>query len=141
MGHQSYILYFNTEEEKKKIIAVLNSPDKYEGKNGTCLEDTYNYLLSNRKNEDLRILHSTVLRKSDRLRHAHAVIYDNKSGNVIEVSNCFKHNPIEIPFMLWVKLGEVKDIKMYKLKQFTSLLLKTKMYKFYHLPDFTNYYD
>jgi hypothetical protein len=24
MGHQSYILYFNTEEEKKKIIDILN---------------------------------------------------------------------------------------------------------------------
>jgi len=108
---------------------------------GTCLKDTYNYLLSNQKNKDLRILHSTVLRKSDRLRHPHSVIYDNKSGNVIEVSNSFKHKHIEMPFMLWIKLGEVKDIKMYKLEQLTSLLLKTKRWTFYHLPDFTNYYD
>ena len=108
---------------------------------GTCIKDTYNYVMRNSHNKNLRVIHSTVLRPSDRLRHPHSVIYNNETGNILEVSNSYKKKNVELPFMIWVVMGNVKNIKLYKPSELTSLILKTRKWDFYHLPDFKNYYE
>ena len=100
----------------------------------TCLEDTYYYVCEVANKEDYTIIHSIVERRSDRLRHPHAVVYNKKTGNILEVSNDFKDNIVELPFMLWIRLGNVSDIKQYTLQEYNSKLLETERWDFWDLP-------
>jgi hypothetical protein len=99
----------------------------------TCLEDTYWFLYSRPDADDFTIIHAIVERKSDRLRHPHAVIYNKKTGNIHEVSNRNKFNNIILPFKLWIAMGNVSNVKQYTLNEFNDLMIKTEMWDFYHL--------
>ena len=99
----------------------------------TCLEDTYYFIEESREFDRYNIIHAIVQRKSDGLRHPHAVVYDKTTKDILEVSNSFKHNNVKLPFMLWVMLGKVSNIKQYTINEFRTLLLDTKEWNFYHL--------
>tara|TARA_R110000787_G_scaffold272647_2_gene380147 strand:- start:447 stop:800 length:354 start_codon:yes stop_codon:yes gene_type:complete len=99
----------------------------------TCLEDTYYYVSEVANKEDYTIIHSIVERPSDRLRHPHAVVYNKKTGNILEVSNAFKDNIIEMPFMVWIRLGNVSDIIQYTLGEYVAKMLETEKYEFWDL--------
>jgi hypothetical protein len=101
----------------------------------TCLQDTYNYLFYNLDRENFTIIHAIVERHSDKLRHPHAVIYNKITGNIHEVSNIFKKNNIITSFKDWIILGKVSNIKQYTFQEINNLLLKTKIWDFYHLPN------
>ena len=99
----------------------------------TCLEDTYYYLCKVANKEDYTIIHSIVERRSDRLRHPHAVVYDKKRGMILEVSNDFKDKPMELPFMIWVRLGNVSNIIQYTFLEYNAKLLSTEKWDFWDL--------
>ena len=99
----------------------------------TCLQDTYNFMYLKSDADDYMIIHAIVERKSDRLRHPHAVIYNKKTGNIHEVSNVFKNKNIVIPFILWINLGNVSNVKQYTFNELNDKLIKTKKWEFYHL--------
>jgi len=99
----------------------------------TCLEDTYEYVSKMANKEDYTIIHSIVQRHSDGLRHRHSVVYNKKTKNIMEVSNSFKNNIIEMPFMLWVELGKVSNIITYSHKEYTTKLLETRVWDFWDL--------
>jgi hypothetical protein len=99
---------------------------------GTCLEDTYHFL-EKQISDDYMIIHAIVERKSDKLRHPHAVIYNKKTGNIHEVSNNFKTKNVVLPFKLWIALGKVSNVKLYTFIEIRKLLLQTKLWTFYHL--------
>jgi|688.fasta_scaffold1081356_1 hypothetical protein len=104
---------------------------------GTCIEDTY-YFVNDREmlgDHNWTIIHSIVERKSDGLRHPHSVAYNTKTGNITDATNSRKDNPITLPFMVWIRLGNVGNIKQYTPSEFRTLLLKTKRWDFYHLTD------
>ena len=94
-------------------------------------------LFSTLKGEDVNtnytIIHAIVERESDGLRHPHAVVYNKNTGYIHEVSNCFKKENIVIPFLLRMKLGHVSDIKQYTFNEYSSNLIKTKIWDFWHL--------
>jgi len=99
----------------------------------TCIEDTYWFLRSQPNQEDFTIIHALVERSRDKLIHPHAVIYNEKTGNIHEVSNKFKNKNVVLPFPLWVALGNVTQIKKYTLREYNDLLIKHKKWEFYHL--------
>ena len=99
----------------------------------TCLQDTYNWLGDKKDKNDYTIIHAIVERRSDKLRHPHAVIYNKITGNIHEVSNDFKNHNFIIPFMVWISVGNVSNIKQYDFNELTEKLLKTKKWDFYHL--------
>jgi len=99
----------------------------------TCLQDTYWFLYSRPDADDFTIIHAIVERKSDRLRHPHAVIYNKKTGDIHEVSNSFKDKNVVLPFRLWIAMGNVSDIKQYTMNEISDLLRKTRKWNFYHL--------
>tara|TARA_R110002126_G_scaffold283948_1_gene433443 strand:+ start:374 stop:730 length:357 start_codon:yes stop_codon:yes gene_type:complete len=99
----------------------------------TCLEDTYYYLCEVANKEDYTIIHSIVERRSDRLRHPHAVVYNKKTGNILEVSNAYRDNIIEMPFMLWIRLGNVSNIIQYSLGEYVEKMLEAEKYEFWDL--------
>ena len=99
---------------------------------GTCIQDTY-YFVEQQRSDDYIILHAMVERKSDKLRHPHAVVYNKKTGDIHEVSNDFKTRNIVMPFKLWIALGKVSNVKLYTYTEMKKLLLKTRMWMFYHL--------
>ena len=103
---------------------------------GSCIEDTYYFVKEHSKNgiNDFMIIHAIVERKCDGLRHPHSVAYNKKTGNIHEVSNDFKNNNVILPFALWIKLGKVSNVKQYTEYEMRKLVLKTKMWEFYHLP-------
>lgn len=105
----------------------------------TCLEDTFHYLFKKLsfERDNFTIIHAIVERSSDGLRHPHAVIYNKITKNIHEVSNSFKTENIIMPFMLWVNLGNVSDIKQYSYEEMLLLLRKHKVYTFYHLPQYS----
>jgi hypothetical protein len=99
----------------------------------TCLEDTYWFLYHREDKENFHIIHAIVERRHDRLRHPHAVIYNKKTGNIHEVSNRFKKKNVIYPFILWASVGNVSNIKQYTFEEINNLVVKTKMWDFYHL--------
>jgi hypothetical protein len=104
---------------------------------GTCIEDTY-YFVNEREMEgdnNWTIIHAIVERKSDGLRHPHSVAYNKKTGNITDATNDFKHRPITLPFMLWVKLGKVGNIKQYTPSEMRKEMIRTKRWDFYHITD------
>ena len=103
----------------------------------TCIKDTYKFVEKHfiMGNKDFMIIHAIVERVSDNLRHAHAVVYNKQTGNIHEVSNSFKNKNIIIPFSLWLKIGKVSNIKQYTFNEFNELMIKTKIWDFYHLPN------
>ena len=103
----------------------------------TCLQDTYNFLTERRAilHKGIgryNIVHSVVQRFSDNLRHPHAVVFDRKLGMILEVSNKFKHSPVVVPFMIWMREGRVSDIKIYTHDEIRSEILKHETWDFYH---------
>jgi len=124
---------------------------------GTCLIDTFNYLSQvirkphwclelpsqihyytvdvSRENEKRYcILHANVISSWGK-QHPHAVIYDKEKDEIIEVSNCFKHKPVRLPYKMWCIMGKTSDVKMYNHDEFVSLLIKHKRISFYHLDE------
>jgi len=101
----------------------------------TCLQDTWNWLVVREDIKDYTIIHAIVERRSDRLRHPHAVIYNKITGNIHEVSNSFKNDNFILPFMVWISLGNVSNIKQYDFDELNKKLIKTKKWDFYHLED------
>ena len=101
----------------------------------TCLEDTYWYVSKLANRDDYTIIHSIVQRPSDGLRHPHSVVYNKKKGMILEVSNDFKNNIIEMPFMCWIKLGNVSNIIQYTFMEYNSKLLSTEKWDFWDLID------
>jgi len=99
----------------------------------TCLEDTYNYVGKIRNKDEYTIIHAIVERRSDGLRHPHSVVYNKKTKMILEVSNGFKNNIIEIPFMYWMKLGKVSNIIQYSFMEYNSKLLSTEKWDFWDL--------
>jgi hypothetical protein len=99
----------------------------------TCLEDTYWYVAAKANKDDYTIIHSIVQRPSDGLRHPHSVVYNKKTKNILEVSNDFKNNIIEIPFLLWIKLGKVSNVIQYSFLEYNSKLLETEKWEFWDL--------
>lgn len=99
----------------------------------TCLEDTYYFVSKIANRDDYTIIHSIVQRPSDNLRHPHAVVYNKKTGDIHEVSNSFKHKNVVLPFMLWIKMGKVSNIKQYSFNEYNSKLLETKRWDFWDL--------
>tara|TARA_R110002167_G_scaffold356291_3_gene571003 strand:- start:2049 stop:2414 length:366 start_codon:yes stop_codon:yes gene_type:complete len=99
----------------------------------TCLEDTYWYVAKLANKDDYTIIHSIVQRPSDGLRHPHSVVYNKKKGMILEVSNDFKNNIIEMPFMCWIKLGKVSNIIQYTFLEYNSKLLSTEKWDFWGL--------
>jgi hypothetical protein len=100
---------------------------------GECLEDTYRWVESKDNKCNYTIIHAIVERKIDCLRHPHAVIYNKNTGNIHEVSNIYKKNNVVIPFLEWVKLGKVSNIKQYSFEEYQSNLLKCKKWDFWDL--------
>jgi hypothetical protein len=103
-----------------------------ENKEGNCIEDTYYFLMFNDKKK-YRIIHAIVERRSDRFRHPHAVIYNTETGDIHEVSNKFKNDNIVIPFKLWLAIGNVSNVKIYRFQEINSLMINTRRWGFYHL--------
>lgn len=99
----------------------------------TCLVDTYQFIEESKEWDRYNIIHAIVQRHSDGLRHPHAVVYDKKTKEVLEVSNSYRNNNVKIPFMLWLLLGKVSNVKQYKLNDFRKLLVKHRHYTFFHL--------
>ena len=99
----------------------------------TCLNDTYNWLADTKNKKDYTIIHATVERSSDNFRHPHAVIYNKITGDIHEVSNDFKNKNIKLPFMLWIQLGKVSNVKQYEFNEMRDKLLTTKKWDFYHM--------
>ena len=99
----------------------------------TCLQDTYWFLYNKKDYDDFTIIHALVERKSDRLRHPHAVIYNKKTGDIHEVSNSFKDKNVVLPFRIWLAMGNVTKVKQYTLCEYTSLLKKHQRWDFFHL--------
>ncbi len=97
----------------------------------TCLKDTYDFVAEN--HHDYYIIHAIVERDSDKLRHPHAVVLNKNTYNIHEVSNKFKNDNVVMPFMLWVCLGKVSNIKQYTIQEYSDLLLKHKVWDFFHL--------
>ena len=82
-----------------------------------------------------RVIHAMVERADDKQRHPHAVVYKKSTQEIYEVSNCFKNNPIRIPFMLWCKIGKVSNLKNWDIDVLNEMLIKTKVWNFYHLTE------
>jgi len=100
----------------------------------TCLQDTYEFLYQKWDNrDDFTIIHAIVERKSDKLRHPHAVIYNKKTGNIHEVSNSFKNKNFIIPFKIWIQAGNVSNIKQYTFQDINDKIIISKKWDFYHL--------
>ena len=99
----------------------------------TCIEDTYWYLYNEKDKDNYYIVHAIVERNSDGLRHPHAVVLHRPTSMIWEVSNSFRNKPIKLPFVLWARLGHVSDIKQYSFDEFNNLILKHKVWDFYHL--------
>lgn len=101
----------------------------------SCLEDTY-WWVQNKNNmgeDNYTIIHAIVQRQSDGLRHPHAVVYNKRTGDIHEVSNVYKNSNIVLPFLLWLGLGKVSNIKQYTFEEYSSNLINTKMWDFWDL--------
>ena len=101
----------------------------------TCLEDTYQFIEESRDWGRYNIIHAIVQRNSDGLRHPHAVVYDKETKEILEVSNSYKDDNVKMPFMLWIMLGKVSDVKQYTLNEFRKLLVKHRRYTFFHFKE------
>ena len=101
--------------------------------NGTCLQDTYNYLYYKPDKYNWRIIHAMVERPSDGLRHPHAVVFNTENKCIYEVSNSFKKNIIVMPYLIWSQRGKVSNVKNYKMEDLNNKLLETRTWDFYHL--------
>ena len=99
----------------------------------SCLQDTYFWLHHNSDHNNFTIVHAIVERRTDGLRHPHAVIYNRTTGNIHEVSNDFKDDNVIMPFMMWILLGKVSDIKQYEFLEINKIIVETAMWDFYHL--------
>ncbi len=100
----------------------------------TCLKDTFNFIMDNRSWDEYIIIHAIVERPTDKLRHPHAVVLNTKTHNIHEVSNIFKDDNVVMPFMLWVSLGKVSNVKQYTFQEYNELLVEHKKWEFFHLP-------
>ena len=107
-----------------------------EAETGTCLQDTYNFA----RLDPVRfiIIHAEVKHKSEKVWHSHAAILDKDTNGIVEVSNAFRDKPRGIPFMDWVRMGSVKNIKQYTYCEYSALMLKHKekgqvFHRFFHL--------
>ena len=100
----------------------------------TCLQDTYWFLYSdNERANNFNIIHALVERKSDRMIHPHAVVYNKITGDIHEVSNSFKNKNVVLPFRIWIAMGNVTKVKQYTMSEYTSLLKKHNRWDFFHL--------
>ena len=115
------------------------SEERSKNANGTCLQDTMYYCWDlKRKGEDWknwRIIHAIVERRSDRLRHPHAVVYNVKTQEIYEVSNRFKKNPVILPFLLWSQMGNISNMKNWKIEELNNINIETMTWEFHHLKD------
>ena len=107
---------------------------------GTCLKDTFWFLAPKKNKNDYTIIHAIVERtivegNTDnlRFRHPHSVIYNKVTGNIHEVSNSFKKKNVVLPFIVWIKLGNVSNIVQYTWEEYRQNLLKTKCWDFWEL--------
>lgn len=104
---------------------------------GTCLQDTMYYCWDlKRRGEDMndwRIIHALVERRHDKLRHPHAVVYNKKTQMVHEVSNRFKNNNVVMPFIVWMKAGNISHMKNWDITELNQANLNTGQWEFHHL--------
>lgn len=109
----------------------------------TCLQDTYWWVAKvqalnstlNKNNNNFTIIHAIVERRSDGVRHPHAVIHRKDTNEIYEVSN---GNKLKLPYPIWVVGGNVDNIKHYTFNEIHEELMRTKVWKFYHLKDWLN---
>jgi hypothetical protein len=106
-------------------------------KDGTCIEDTFYFVQKREKQGEYNwtIIHALVERRSDGFRHPHSVAYNTKTGYITDATNDFKEKPITIPLMLWVKLGNVSNMKQYKIDEMRKEMRRTWRWDFYHIYD------
>jgi hypothetical protein len=102
---------------------------------GTCIEDTY-YFVNKREemgDNDWTIIHAIVERRSDGRRHPHSVAYNKKTGDITDATNDFKDKPITLPFLFWMRLGKVGNVKQYTPSEMRREMLRTGCWDFYHI--------
>jgi hypothetical protein len=115
-----------------KFASGIASGNVYEG---NCLKDTMYYCWTVKNPDDWRIIHAMVERKSDRLRHPHAVVYNVKTKDVYDVSNKYREEPVRLPFLLWASMGNISDMKNWNWKDLNAMNLSTGIWTFHHLKD------
>lgn len=102
---------------------------------GNCIQDTFYFVQDREEQGDYNwtIIHALVERRSDKLRHPHSVAYNTKTGCITDATNGFKEKPIVMPFIMWIKLGKVSNIKQYKINEMREEILRTLRWDFYHI--------
>ena len=135
-------------------LALANAIQVLDGKiaeqgTGTCLMDTFRFFLHREligDGDEWSLIHAIIGENAyggaDEdgdicPAHAHAVMYNKKEKKIYEVSNACrnKENHTRIPFMAWLKLGDVSKVKQYTLEEFGDKMEEYGSLRFFHLEE------
>ena len=116
---------------------------------GQCLMDTFRFFLYKEligEGEDWLLIHAIIGEgeydgwSGEILpAHAHAAMYNKKEKKIYEVSNNERIKHISLPFMEWVKEGNVTKIKQYTLEEVGDKMEEHGNLVFFHLEEAGKY--